>query len=899
MIPKHFHSPISILILLFLGISVVKLPAGTTGKISGNVIDARTKEPLIGVNIQILGTTLGASTDDDGVYFILNIPPGVYQVEATYVGYASRIFKNVKVSVDQTTKISFELQEKAIEGETVEVVAEQPIIKKDLTSTESRVSGKQIELLPIEDVATVVNLQAGVVEGHFRGGRSNEVKYLIDGVSVNDVFSGASALQPETNSVEEVQVLVGTFNAEYGEALSGVVNQVTKIAGNKLTARFSGYSGDYVSSHSNLFQHIEDVSPTSNYNFQGSLSGPIPGTNRSLKFFLAGRYFYDDGYIYGRRVFNPSDSSNFSANNPADWFIGNTGDSSFVPMNFDRRFSLQGKLSIKVGNSSKGITLNALYQNKKFRTYNGEDHLFKLNPDGDYKHFQDSFLGSASYTHIFSASTFLDLLGSVFTTKTQQYVFKNPLDPRYVNPDRKKDVSGNAFLTGGTQNWQFRHTTTTTTGKIDLTSQVTPIHLLKGGLEFDYHTLNYRDFQIHVDATSGFKPALPKPGSFDFNTYKNHPYQFAAYLQDKIELEYLIVNLGIRFDYFEPDGQVLKDPNKIAELDTLQPPFPGAFVRKASSKSQVSPRFGISYPISSRGAIHISYGHFFQVPPFEFLYKNPNFRVPLTGNFPEFIGDIIGNADLKPQRTVMYEIGLQQQLSSDLGVTLTGYYKDIRNLLGTEIHTKNEFRKFAKYINRDYGTVQGISVSFEKRLRNGFGGSINYTYQVAKGNASDPNDAFNKTQGQGGKVVELNKQLVPLDWDRRHALNFTLTIGKPGDFVGSFIGQLGSGLPYTPSFFNQRTGLENSDNRPMFFNVDFFLTKQFRKNFSIFAKVFNLFDRANEKQVFTDTGRATTTLELTRAQQQPRGVNTLKEFFTRPDFFSAPRQIVFGLTYGF
>ncbi len=170
--------------------------------------------------------------------------------------------------------------------------------------------------------------------------------------------------------------------------------------------------------------------------------------------------------------------------------------------------------------------------------------------------------------------------------------------------------------------------------------------------------------------------------------------------------------------------------------------------------------------------MHISYGHFFQIPPFEFLYKNPNYRIALSGDLPELIGNAIGNADLKPQQTVMYELGLQQELTPELGVNVTAYYKDIRNLLGVEIHIKNNFKKFAKYVNRDYGSVTGITLSLEKRFQGGLGASIDYTYQVAKGSASDPNAAFNKIQSS--PPIEENKVLVPLDWDRRHSLNFTL-----------------------------------------------------------------------------------------------------------------------------
>lgn len=870
--------------------------AGTTGKISGKIIDKKTGEALFGANIIVLGTTLGASADIDGNYFILNIPPGEYQVKASMIGYSTFTIQNVRISVDQTTKIDFELISESIELSDVVVTAEKLLVRKDLTSTEETISGDNISMLPLEDVSSVVNLQAGVVDGHFRGGRSNEVKYLIDGVPVNDVYSGQSSLSPEVNSIEEIQVLTGTFNAEYGEALSGVVNQVTKIAGDKFDGNISYHTGDYVSSHDEIFTNIDHISPSNVYNVQGFISGPVPGLESFAKVFLSGRYNYDEGSIYGQRIFNPSDSSNFSANNSEDWYVGSTGDKEYVPMNFNEKFSLQAKLALNVG-GGKGLVLSGFYQDSKYRDY---DHLYKLNPDGDYKKFQKSFLGIASYTLLLSNSAFLDFSLSGLQSEYKQYVYEDPLDPRYVDPNRKQDVSGNAFLSGGTQNWHFNHTTTSITEKTDFTWQIDQINQIKTGIDFTFHTLEYKDFQIIIDATSNYKPKLPEAGAFNFNTYESKPFQLAYYIQDKIEIDYLIVNVGLRFDYFEPDGKYLNDPNKINLLDELQPPYPDSLMTKASSKSQLSPRVGISYPISDQGAIHISYGHFFQIPSFEYLYLNPNFRIPLTGDFPQNIGNTIGNADLDPQQTIMYEIGLQQALTDELGVTITGYYKDIRNLLAAEIFIKNEFRKFSRLINKDYGSVKGVTLSFEKRFIDGVGASLDYTFQIAKGSASDPNAAFNNAQAN--PPIESNKQLVPLDWDRMHSLNLTLTLGEPGNYIASAIGRLGSGLPYTPSLLNQRTGLENSENRPAYFNVDFYLTKYFElfgNQLSVFLKVYNLFDTLNENNVFTDTGRSGYTLDLTRNQTAPRGVNTLAEYFTRPDFYSSPRQIIIGADLSF
>jgi outer membrane receptor protein involved in Fe transport len=885
------------LLHVFLLLNCSLLYAGTTGKISGKIVDAKTGEPLIGVNILVVGTTMGSASDIDGSYFIINIPPGVYDLKASSIGYAAVTIQKVRVSVDQTTKIDFSLTEEVVSMNDIVVSAQKPFIQKDLTSTESKVSGDQIAMLPLEDVASVVNLQAGVVEGHFRGGRSNEVKYLIDGVAVNDAYSGSSALEAEVNSIEELQVLTGTFNAEYGEALSGVVNQVTKIAGDKIEGDVSVYTGDYFTDRKSLYQNIDHISPKDVYNIQGNISGPVPGLEKLLKFFVSGRYVYDDGYLYGKRMFNPSDSSNFSANDSKDWYVGATGDNKYVPMNYSRRYSLQGKLSIDVGGGGRGIILNGMYQDQEYRDYN---HQFKLNPDGDYKRFQKSYLASLSYTYILSNSAFIDLLGSAFVTEYKQYVFEDPLDSRYVKPERLRDISGNAFYTGGTENWHFNHTSSTYTGKVDLTWQINNVHQIKTGIEYKYYGIDYKDYQIVIDATTDYKPALPTPGAFNYNNYTANPFQLSTYMQDKIELDYLVVNFGLRFDYFEPDGEYLKDPNQIALLDGLQPPFPDSLMTKAKAKYQFSPRVGLSYPITDKGAIHISYGHFFQIPAFEYLYRNPNFRIPLTGDYPENIGNTIGNADLDAQQTVMYEIGLQQELAPNFGITVTAYYKDIRNLLGTEIHIKNDFKKFSKLINIDYGSVKGFTVSFEKKFSDGIGASMDYTFQVAKGNASNPNDAYEKAQAS--PPIEVNKQLVALDWDRRHSLNFTLTAGQPGDYIVSVIGRLGSGLPYTPSLQNQRTGLENSENRPAYFNVDLYLTKYFNlfgTEISTFVKVYNLFDTANEIEIFTDTGRAGYTLELTRAQEAPRGVNTLAEYFSRPDYYSSPRQIVVGASFSF
>ena len=202
-------------LLLILGLSFGQ----TTGKISGVVSDADTGEAIIGANVRISGTNLGAATDVDGFYYIINLDPGIYNIEVRYIGYKTAI-RELRVSVNRTTEANIQLNESAIDGEEVTVSINSMNIKKDQTSAIKNVSSDQIEILPVENVSDVINMQAGVVQGHFRGGRNTEVTYLIDGIKVDEGFSSegqAVALEPD--AVSEIEVIIGTFNAEYGNCL--------------------------------------------------------------------------------------------------------------------------------------------------------------------------------------------------------------------------------------------------------------------------------------------------------------------------------------------------------------------------------------------------------------------------------------------------------------------------------------------------------------------------------------------------------------------------------------------------------------------------------------------------------------------------------------------------------
>ena len=172
---------------------------------------------------------------------------------------------------------------------------------------------------------------------------------------------------------------------------------------------------------------------------------------------------------------------------------------------------------------------------------------------------------------------------------------------------------------------------------------------------------------------------------------------------------------------------------------------------------------------------------------------------------------------------------------------------------------------------------------------------MDYTYQVAEGNASDPLQVF--YDARSNKESEI--QIVPLTWDQTHTLNFNMALSRPGHWGFSLIGRLGTGLPYTPKIENVGASFENSERKPGQYTFDMKAHRDFKfmgGKYSAFIKAYNIFDRRNEILVYSDTGRAGYTLE---PRGSVRGVNTLEAFLTRPDFYSEPRRVIIGVSLGF
>jgi outer membrane receptor protein involved in Fe transport len=303
--------------------------------------------------------------------------------------------------------------------------------------------------------------------------------------------------------------------------------------------------------------------------------------------------------------------------------------------------------------------------------------------------------------------------------------------------------------------------------------------------------------------------------------------------------------------------------------------------------------------------IHFSYGHFLQIPNFERLYQNPKFKVGSGTNNVDVNGSPTGNADLKPEQTINGEIGLQQQLTDDLSLDVTAYLRDIRNLTGTRadqigIGGTNSARTYTQYVNSDFGFIRGFIISLDKRFSNGLSLTVDYTFQIARGSSSDPNESRNNTAG--GLLPEV--QLAPLGWDQRHTLNTILAYSQDG-YSGSVIGQYGSGLPYTPLASNDvATFLTNTATKPSYLNFDARFSKVIPLDavrLLVFLRVNNIFDIANETGVYDDTGRAGITYRenQTRKSGAREYVNTISDYYNDATQYSEPRRIEFGVTIDF
>jgi outer membrane receptor protein involved in Fe transport len=949
--------------LLFIGLTS-NGTAGVTGKIAGTVVEQNTGEPLPGVNVVIDGTQLGASTDTDGFFAILNIPPDVYTVTISYIGYNNVQVTDVKVSVDLTTTINIELTPTTLElSETISVVAERPLIRKDEISTRHYVDSEEFNIRPVDSFQEVARQQAGVVGNHFRGGRVNEVTIMVDGIKIKDpsaIYSGNlggfTSDVPEFG-IQEMEVTLGGFSAEYGNVQSGMLNLALAEGRDKYSGRFRFTTNSFLDNTNvdrNSFHYLgtADTLNWSNKNtllqniYEINLNGPEPITMHLLPAIGV--------KIPGSMLLSLSAEVD---DRQRGWYINQEG--------FD--VSFQGKLTYRITPQHK-LAIGGLWSDNEwdqfyypaskygpaplypvndFRSIAGSsdtlEHIIYVNDPSQFRNSQGNVRAESGswsgqpynfvktfysagmqeylwdyrqnsdniymiWTHTLSSKTYYEVrLNSFYTNyhyatrdiddrdgdgNTDEDLIWAPEDidptpgPRPIYRERED----NYWWVRGDDPGYRDQSSWTYSIKTDLVSQISRNHLLKGGFELYWNRTEVEN----ISWTLGY-------GIFRKDIWDLENLDFAAYIQDKLEFAGIIALVGLRLDVFNPNGsETVYYPENYADpfseydedgLPILKNP------QKPEQTIQWSPRIGISHPITERNLLHFAYGHYFQRPDGYFLYRNHQF-LSLTK-----VGNYIGSPAILPEKTVSYEIGVEHLFTDDLKFTVTGYYKDINNLMNWQKYVARTLQNIELnvYTNADYGNIKGLEFTLRQRPGRFWGGSLNYTYSVAKGRSSS------YTGGSGSFTSARHMNI--LDFDQTHTFNANIVLRTPtqfgtawgsfhpfADWTASFQIAYGSGLPYS-SF---GTGLTNDQRKPSTSSVDFKLIRTILINdfgIDLFLDVFNLFNTDNVNFIgntqYYDLGDATDPSVQGDASVVRRSGIT-NAFIRSPQAFSIGRQIRVG-----
>lgn len=742
------------------GIAIAAHPRGTTGTIEGRASDKATGEALAGVNIVVSGTTYGAATDAEGMFRIHNIKAGTYELRFSMVGYATTVVTNVTVVADLRTKINVAMDVAAIELETVEIRAERSLFQTDQAGTAYTITDLKIEALPIKNLSEVIALQPGVTaEGNVRGGRTSELVYLVDGLPIQDVLEGGLSANLPKSSVSAMTIHTGGFDAEYGNAMSGVVNVITRSGG-----RSHQVTGRYESD--NLLPDRVSQQHNRAWEFELTAGGPI---------------LQDKAYYYSAFTLRQQDTRWWQ-----DW-------QHFVPSPVVQDMMGFAKLEWTLTRKVR-LTAQGLYSSMDFRDY---EFSWRFNLGGLPVQSRQSIRISASLSQTLSQHSFYQVSASVLSI--DKHINEGRPDPSSLEPYQYDFFL--RYVLEGSKTWWAASDQRVYLLKGEYTQQMPGGHILKVGAELLQYDVASEVIKYEPQKTYFGKPILDAP-LLNFSTsYQYRPRSGSVYIQDKIDVKATQSNLslGLRWDFL--------DPTASRPVVEFIPAVGGEYTQtvtgwtKATPKHQVSPRFSFATPIGLETFFFFNFGLYFQFPVFDYLYSGLSIPQLQAGTR----SVLAGNPDLQPERTTAWEFGLKRALIGSIVGSVTYFTRksynqlDSKTLIASDSKYSGDYG-YASYVNNAQATSSGIEIVLSRERGELINGSISYTTMVTEGIGETADQGINYSQWG----FPLPAVPYPLSWDQRHALKLDLNVSLPFGFEGAFLVLYNTARPY--SYYPTRDG---------------------------------------------------------------------------------------------
>lgn len=802
-----------ILIMLLTNLFASYLRSGVIGLLKGQVVDRKTGQPLIGVNVVLIGTPYGAATDREGKFVIYHIPAGVYQLKATMIGYQPYMIEQVRIIMDLKTEVKIELVETPVDlGKEIIVTAEHPLIQKDITGTTHAIASSRMAELPVDSYRDVVALQPGVTHDlHIRGGRSTEILYLVDGLPIQEYMEGGAGSEIPQASVAEMTLQTGGFSAEYGHAMSGIINIVTKTSSNQ---------------HEIMTRLVDDHIGLEKSNKRSELevllSGPI--VHEKIGYFLSSNVQFSD----------------------SRWWQDLR---KFFDSPIEKKWNFIGKINLDITKNIR-LTTQAIFSDWSARSY---EYRWRYNLIGLPRLSKRSLRINTSLVHTLSPRSYYSFYFSRY--QIQHLMGQGDKSDVESMPPYQYELPWYYFVFTGNRQWWQKATELNYLIKGDFSVQFHSIAHLKAGFEFQYFDLANDLVKYEPQKSFWGKPLLDKE-LLNFNSYYHYrPYQGALFIQSKIDNDIVVMNIGLRYEFLNPRAhRPMVEWIPISAEDYKQQVTGWV---PASIKSQWSPRIGFSFPISQNDLLFINYGLFFQVPMFDYMFTGLNFDLK------KGIKALYGNPDLKPEQTRALELSYKRTINDTWLLAFTYFNKEIDGLVDTKTFlasdSKAEDDGFTQFVNLAGGHSTGVELVIEKKYGCYCSSKLSYTLMSAKGLSGSIDQGLNYFIW--GFAVP-NEEFY-LSWDQRHTLVGDFFVGVPEKYGIDVLWRWHSPRPYT--YYPSRSGyvpdlsMEMKPNNSRMKSVSYMDIKVF-KNWKISGKLLlttyldvrNLFDRYNVLWIASD-----------------------------------------------